>query len=81
MPTLADIPPIRTHTVIVVVVIVVDIAGRRNAKEKYNTQPKIIYFRSFVLHAIAIYFTSETIFDQYPAELSFSKFNCIDNSM
>ena len=31
--TLSDIPPIRAHAVIVVVVIVVDVAGRRNAKK------------------------------------------------
>ena len=39
MPTLSSIPPERANAVIVVVVVIVDVAGRRNAKEKYNAQP------------------------------------------
>jgi hypothetical protein len=39
MPTLSDNPPVRANAKrIVVVVVVVDVAGRRNA-EKYNAQP------------------------------------------
>lgn len=81
LPTLSDIPPIRANAVIVVVVIVVvDIAIRRNAK-KDTTRNLYSYLFSFVLQAIDIYFTSDTILLQYSADppLNISKF--IDNSI
>jgi hypothetical protein len=81
MPTLSSFPPIRANAVVVVVVVVVDITVRRDAKEKYNTQPIYFYCISFVLHAIAIYFTSRTILLQYSPELSVSKCKFIDNSI
>ena len=39
LPTPSSFPPERADAVIVVVVVIVDVAGRRNAKEKYNAQP------------------------------------------
>ena len=63
MPTLSNIPPVRAHAVVVVVVVVVDVARRRNAK-KDATHGLSTHCRSFVRHAMDIYFTSETILDQ-----------------
>ena len=80
MPTLSSVPPERAHAVVVVVVVVVDVAGRRDAK-KNTTHSLIIYCRSLVRQAMAIYFTSETIFDQYAADLSFSSPSPMDSSM
>jgi len=57
MPTLSSFPPERADAVVVVVVVIVDVAGRRNAK-KNTTHSLSIYCRSFVLHAMAMYFTS-----------------------
>ena len=63
-PTLSNFLSVRADTVIVVVVVVgVDVARRRNAK-KDTTHGLKAYCRSFVLHAMDIYFTSDTIFDQ-----------------
>ena len=48
LPTPSNIPPIRAHAVVVVaVIVVVDVAGRRNAK-RYNAQPIFLFalFRS-----------------------------------
>ena len=81
MPTLSNVPPERADAVVVVVVVVVvDVAGRRNAK-KNTTHSLSIYCRSLVLQAMDIYLTSETIFDQYAAELSVSKSRFIESSM
>ena len=81
MPTLSNNPPERANTVvIVVVVVVVDVARRRNAKKMQRTAC-VYYCRSLVLHAMDIYLTSWTIFDQYAAELSASNSKLIDNSM
>ena len=66
--------------VVVVVVVIVDVARRRNAK-KNTTHGLYAYCLSFVLQAMDIYFTSVTIFDQYAAELSFSRSSAIDSSM
>lgn len=64
MPTLSNIPPVRADAVVVVVVVVVvDVARRRNAK-KDTTHGLRGYCRSFVLQAMDMYFTSDTIFDQ-----------------
>ena len=80
MPTLSDIPPVRTHAVIVVVIVVVNVAIGRNAR-KNTTHNPYIYFFSAVLQAIAIYFTSDAIFDQYSADFGFSISRFIDNSI
>ena len=45
MPTLSNIPPIRTHAVIVVVVVVVNVTRGRNAKK--NTTYNLVYLFSF----------------------------------
>ena len=79
-PTLSNVPPIRAHTVTVVVVVVVDVASRRDTK-KNTTHNPVFHCRSFVLQAMAMYFTSCTILDQYAADLSFSKFRFMDSSM
>ena len=80
LPTLSNIPPIRADAVVVVVVVIVDVAGRRDAK-KNTTHGPGIHCRSFDLQAMDIYFTSDTILDQYAAELSLSRFRSIDSSM
>ena len=82
MPTLSSFPPERADAVVVVVVVVVDVASRRNAKE--NTTHSLCesyFFLSLVLHAIAMYFTSCTIFDQYSADFAFSRSSISDSSM
>ena len=81
-PTLSSFPPERADAVVVVVVVIVDVASRRNAKE--NTTHSLYesyFFRSLVLQAIAMYFTSCTIFDQYSANLSVSSPSIMDSSM
>jgi len=80
MPTLSDYPPVRANAIVVVVIVVVDVAIGRNAR-KNTTHNLINHFFSAVLQAIAIYFTSDTIFDQYATELGFNKFSSIDNSI
>ena len=83
MPTLSDVPPERTNTVVVVVVvIVVDVARGRN-EEKYNAQPVLFYCFCFsvVLHLIAIYLTSETILLQCCIEAALCSVSPIDSSI
>ena len=114
VPTLSDIPPIRTHAVIVVVVVVVNVTRGRNAKKNTTYNPRHnkallfhcscraistfaccsfipkrhpsswepwYYFRSLVLQAIDIRFTSVTNPDQYPADFPFTYPNSIESSM
>ena len=56
LPTLSNFLPKRADTVAVVVV-VVDVAGRRNAK-KIQRMALVSYCRSLVRHASAMCFTS-----------------------
>lgn len=63
-PTLTVCDTEWAHTVVVVVIIVVDVAGRRN---NGLTERNLNYhlFLSLVLHLMVIYLISETILDQY----------------
>lgn len=80
VPTLSGVPSERANAVVVVVVVVVvDVATRRNAKN--TTHGLLIHCRSLVLQAMAMYFTSCTILDQYSADLSASRFRFMESSI
>ena len=82
LPTLSDYPPIRANAVVVVVtVVVVDVAGRRNAKRKIQRTTYVVYLLSLVLQAKAMCFTSVTIEDQFATVAAFIISNLIDSSM
>ena len=74
MPTLTVCNTEWANTVTVVVVIVVDVAGRRNNGIATHN-PSCYLFLSFVLQAIAICFTSITIFDHASILPEFMIFN------
>ena len=75
MPTLTPCYTEWAHPVTVVVVIVVDVTGRRNNRLTETNLKCIYLFRSLVLHAIAICFTSDTNFDQYSTLFSLMIFS------
>ena len=81
MPTLSSSPAKRANAVVVVtVVVIVDVASRRNAR-KIQRATYVPHLLSLVLQANDIYLISMTILDQYSADCGFRRLSIMESSI